>query len=39
MTRQIVVQPLTEEAFSKYGKIIRIEPDQEPLADNEALVY
>ena len=39
MTQQIVVQPLTEEAFSKYGKIIRIEPDQEPLADNEALVY
>jgi ureidoglycolate lyase len=39
MTRKIQVQPLTEEAFSRFGKILRIQPDQEPLADNADLIY
>lgn len=39
MSRQIRVQPLTEEAFSRYGKLLRIRPDKEPLADNDDLTY
>lgn len=37
--RQITTQPLTDEAFSRYGTLIRIKPEKEPLADNEALTY
>lgn len=39
MTRRIRVQPLTDDAFSKYGTLIRLHPDQEPLADNQDLIY
>lgn len=39
MTRTIRVQPLTDEAFQKYGKLIRMQPSAEPLADNENLTY
>ena len=39
MTRLIRVEPLTDEAFSKYGKLVRLRPDKEPLADNENLTY
>ena len=39
MTREIKVQPLTEEAFRPYGKLLRMKPHQEPLADNDDLVY
>ena len=39
MSKSIRVQPLTEEAFRPYGKLLRIRPDQEPLADNDDLVY
>jgi ureidoglycolate hydrolase len=39
MTRTINVQPLTDEAFSKYGKLIRRKPQSEPLADNPDLTY
>jgi ureidoglycolate hydrolase len=39
MTRRITVQPLTEAAFSKYGALVRLGPDQEPLADNADLTY
>ena len=35
MTRTIRVQPLTDDAFLKYGKLIRMQPSAEPLADNE----
>lgn len=37
--RQIQVQPLTEVAFNKYGTLIRIKPDKQPLADNQDLTY
>lgn len=39
MAKEIKVQKLTAKAFSKYGKIITLKPDQEPLADNENLTY
>ena len=39
MAKEIKTQPLTAEAFSQYGKLITLNPDQEPLADNENLVY
>ncbi|MCH2596938.1 MAG: ureidoglycolate lyase [Pirellulales bacterium] len=39
MSLKIKAQPITEEAFKPYGKLVRIKPDQEPLADNEDLVY
>src|SRR5262249_47519667 len=37
--REIQIQPLTEEAFAKYGILIRIKPDKQPLADNADLTY
>jgi ureidoglycolate lyase len=37
--RQIQVQTLTDEAFAKYGTLIRMQPDKEPLADNQDLTY
>src|ERR671919_291723 len=39
MARQISVQSLTEEAFGKYGALVRIHPDNVPLADNADLTY
>jgi ureidoglycolate hydrolase len=39
MTRTIHVQPLTDEAFSKYGTLLRRKPESEPLADNSDLTY
>jgi ureidoglycolate lyase len=39
MTRRIQVQPLTEAAFRKYGSLVRIRPDKQPLADNSDLTY
>jgi ureidoglycolate hydrolase len=39
MARQIRIQALTEEAFSKYGALIRRKPKQTPLADNPDLTY
>jgi len=39
MPRQIHVQPLTEESFSPYGKLLTLHPDQTPLADNAELTY
>lgn len=33
------MEALTDEAFGKYGTLIRIKPDQSPLADNEDLTY
>jgi ureidoglycolate hydrolase len=39
MPRTIRVQPLTDEAFTKYGKLIRFSPAGEPLADNTDLTY
>jgi ureidoglycolate lyase len=37
--RQIQVQSLSEEAFAKYGTLIRMQPNKEPLADNQDLTY
>jgi ureidoglycolate lyase len=37
--RQVQVQSLTDEAFAKYGTLIRMRPDKEPLADNQDLTY
>lgn len=39
MTRHIQVQPLTDEAFAKYGELIRRQPAKTPLADNADLTY
>lgn len=39
MPRQIEVQALTEEAFAKYGTLIRMKPEATPLADNPDLTY
>lgn len=39
MAIQIAVRPLTEEDFAPYGKLVRFAPDQEPLADNQDLIY
>ena len=39
MSIKIQVQPLTEEAFRPYGKLLRIKPTEEPLADNDDLTY
>ncbi len=39
MARLISVQPLTEEAFGKYGTLVRIRPGKVPLADNADLTY
>lgn len=39
MARKIRIQPLTDEAFSKFGTLIRIRPDKQPLADNQDLTY
>lgn len=37
--RQIQSQPLTDEAFAKYGTLIRMHPAKKPLADNSDLTY
>jgi ureidoglycolate lyase len=37
--RQIKAQPLTDAAFNKYGTLIRMRPETEPLADNQDLTY
>jgi ureidoglycolate lyase len=37
--RHIHIQPLTDEAFAKYGTLIRMRPAKEPLADNQDLTY
>lgn len=39
MTRQIRVQALSEEAFHPYGRLIRLTPDKQPLADTADLIY
>ena len=39
MTRQIEVQPLTDESFAPYGQLIRRAPVGAPLADNDDLTY
>ena len=35
----IQVQSLTDEAFAKYGSLIRMQPSKDPLADNQDLTY
>jgi ureidoglycolate lyase len=39
MMRQIRVQPLTDEAFAKYGTLVQRKPYGVPLADNADLTY
>src|SRR5688500_6861996 len=39
MARKICAQELSEEAFAKYGMLIRRKPSQQPLADNADLTY
>jgi ureidoglycolate hydrolase len=39
MARTIRVQPLTEDAFAKYGTLVRFNPKAAPLADNLELTY
>lgn len=39
MAHEIAVQPLTDEAFAKYGALVRKRPGTSPLADNPDLTY
>jgi ureidoglycolate lyase len=39
MVHEVAVQPLTDEAFSKYGTLVRSRPGKTPLADNCDLTY
>lgn len=39
MEYEIPVQPLTDEAFAKYGTLVRKQPGKSPLADNLDLIY
>jgi ureidoglycolate lyase len=39
MAYEISVQPLTDEAFAKYGMLVRRHPRTSPLADNSDLTY
>lgn len=39
MPREIAIQPLTDEAFSRYGTLVRKQPGKSPLADNPDLTY
>ena len=39
MSHKIAVQPLTDEAFAKYGSLVRMQPGTTPLADNPDLTY